>query len=500
MSRGRRRATDASLPGSGRRPKAGRRTKVGGRPTAGGHPSIGGDTAARGRPAAGGQGRRRRTRLGRLGTRIVALSVVSVLATAAVIGLLVHQMVGVIEDGRLRDRAAQTLVGAGDLFAEVGVLQRGAALDAKELPAELREQASRGVVTLRTASDGVTSVLAAGPVTVDGKPRVLSVAVEVPAAESSQAAVDRVLVAAAAGTGLVLAVVAGIVATGLTRRLETASAASLALGVGTDGRGPDGDGDAVGVTDAIGGRRKRPDEVDQLAEAIDAMADKLRARLEAEQRFTADLAHELRTPLAGLLMASELLDDDTRPAQLVRDRAERLRVLVEDLLEVSRLEAGSVPVDAQPVDLDQAVAAAVRRAAAEGVPGADAGRWESEAPGGMVVLEQRRLDRVISNLLKNAAAHGRAPVTIRISRAQLSFTDSGEGFPEAILDTGPARFVSRGGGWGLGLTIARAQAEVQDIGFTLSNAPDAGARVTLAFPVPYRQVATPATGSLPVLD
>lgn len=439
-------------------------------------------------------------RLGRLGTRIVALAVVSVLTTAAVIGLLVHQMVGVMEDGRLRDRATQSLVGAGDLFAEVGVLQRGATLDAKDLSPELREQAKWGIVTLRSTENGTNRVVAAGPVTVADKPRVLSVTVDVPEAESSQAAVDRVLIAAAAGTGLMLAVVAGIIATGLTRRLETASAASLALGVGPDDRGWDGDGAPAGVTEAIGGRRKRPDEVDQLAEAIDAMADKLRARLEAEQRFTADLAHELRTPLAGLLMASELLDEDTRPAQLVRDRAERLRVLVEDLLEVSRLEAGSVPVDARPVDLEQAVAAAVRRAAAEGVPGADAGRWESEAPGGIVVLEQRRLDRVISNLLKNAAAHGRAPVTIRISRAQLSFTDSGDGFPEAILDTGPARFVSRGGGWGLGLTIARAQAEVQDIGFTLSNAADAGARVTLAFPLPYRQVEAGSTGSLPLID
>lgn len=416
--------------------------------------------------------RLKRRMLGRLGWRIVLLAVGCVVVTTSVLGLLVHQMVGMMEDGRVRDRAAAALASAGDLYAEVGVLPSQARLDDATLPTDVRSAATDSVVTFVRGGGGEpTTVVAAGPMTVDGLRRVLSVSADASDLDAARASIDGVLVAAGLATALFLATIAGVTAAGLTRRLETAAGASLELAVDRGG--------GHGVRSALGGRPRHPDEVDRLAESIDAMAAQLHSRLEAEQRFTADLAHELRTPLAGMLMASDLLDD-SRPAQLVRDRTQRLRVLVEDLLEVSRLEAGVTPVLAEPIDLGSAVHAAVKRAVAEGVPGADAVQWEYEGSGGTVMLEQRRLDRVISNLLKNAAAHGAAPVTLRVSSAQVSVTDSGSGFPAAILDAGPSRFVSRGGGWGLGLTIARAQAEQQDIGFWLSNAP--GARITLVFP------------------
>lgn len=75
-----------------------------------------------------------------------------------------------------------------------------------------------------------------------------------------------------------------------------------------------------------------------MGRALDQMADALQARLEAERRVTADIAHELRTPVTGLLTAAELLPPG-RPAELVRDRAAVLARLVEDILEVARLDA-----------------------------------------------------------------------------------------------------------------------------------------------------------------
>ncbi|MFI9556040.1 sensor histidine kinase [Nonomuraea endophytica] len=84
-------------------------------------------------------------------------------------------------------------------------------------------------------------------------------------------------------------------------------------------------------------RAWRGDEVVAVGRALDRMADALQARLEAERRVTADIAHELRTPVTGLLTAAELLPPG-RPTELVRDRAAVLAKLVEDILEVARLD------------------------------------------------------------------------------------------------------------------------------------------------------------------
>ncbi|MYR61331.1 two-component sensor histidine kinase, partial [Streptomyces sp. SID625] len=77
------------------------------------------------------------------------------------------------------------------------------------------------------------------------------------------------------------------------------------------------------------GRGGRGDEVTEIAATVDAMADSLRDRLETEQRFTADVAHELRTPLMGLVTASGLLPEG-EATDLVRDRVGVLRTLVEE--------------------------------------------------------------------------------------------------------------------------------------------------------------------------
>ncbi len=97
------------------------------------------------------------------------------------------------------------------------------------------------------------------------------------------------------------------------------------------------------------------DEVAAVAGALDTMASSLQSKLTSEQRFTADVAHELRTPLTGLHAAAELLPPG-RPTELVRDRVATLRTLTEDLLEISRLDAGR-----QLLELDGAAVLAAER-------------------------------------------------------------------------------------------------------------------------------------------
>ncbi|MFI1419078.1 ATP-binding protein [Streptomyces sp. NPDC020731] len=342
----------------------------------------------------------------------------------------------------------------------------------------------------------------------------------------------------------------------LSRRLRKAATAANRVAKGeTD----------VRVREAIGGVVR--DETDDLASAVDAMADALRQRLEAERRVTADIAHELRTPVTGLLTAAELLPPG-RPTELVLDRAKAMRTLVEDVLEVARLDSASERAELQDILLGEFVARRVRarssrpdRAgsgngvrsrgsrgggggrggaletdddAAVRVPpfgrnreerGNGAGDHESglTRTGGSrdpdvtvrvvheseVTTDPRRLERVLFNLLANAARHGRPPIEVTVEGRVIRVRDHGPGFPEALLAEGPSRFRTgsadrAGRGHGLGLTIAAGQARVLGARLTFRNVrppgasdgvPAEGAVAVLWLP----EHAPTNTGSYPVL-
>ncbi|MER8233051.1 HAMP domain-containing sensor histidine kinase [Streptomyces sp. NPDC094049] len=212
------------------------------------------------------------------------------------------------------------------------------------------------------------------------------------------------------------------------------------------------------------------DEIAEISSAVDLMADALRDRLLGEQRFTADVAHELRTPLAGLVASASLLPECEATA-LVRDRVHVLHGLVDDLLEISRLDAGTEEADLRPVPVGDLVAESVERA------GLDARVTVTGGP--VAVTDPRRLDRVVTNLLVNAARHGAGPVEVTVTATgggttALVVRDHGPGFPADLLAHGPQRFrtgtAERGRGHGLGLTIAVGQSEVIGARLTLTNA------------------------------
>ncbi|MER6217583.1 MULTISPECIES: two-component system sensor histidine kinase CseC [unclassified Streptomyces] len=366
----------------------------------------------------------------------------------------------------------------------------GAKVNDPELPAELRDKARSGRrgTYIQETPKRAPEVWAAVPL---GNGQVLSMHHQFRESANMVRDLDRALVIGS------LAVVIGGSALGvliggqISSRLRKAAAAAQRVAHGDP---------EVRVRDAVGGVVR--DETDDLARAVDAMADALQQRLEAERRVTADIAHELRTPVTGLLTAAELLPPG-RPTELVRDRAQAMRALVEDVLEVARLDGASERAELQDVALGEFVARRVTALMPEATVRVVADEIVSTDP--------RRLERILGNLLANAARYGRPPVQVDVEGRVVRVRDHGAGFPEALLREGPSRFrtgsTDRAGvGHGLGLTIAEGQARVLGARLTFRNvaAPGgaenegaaAGAVAVLWLP----EHAPTATGSFPVIQ
>jgi signal transduction histidine kinase len=231
----------------------------------------------------------------------------------------------------------------------------------------------------------------------------------------------------------------------------------------------------------------------EMAAALEMKIADLSAAQARERRFTADVAHELRTPLTALVgeasLLAEHLDgmpaDSRRPAELLIADVARLRRLVDDLLEISRLDAGAESVHAVPVDLRSLVGATVE---ARGWNG----RVRLEGDGLSLTSDPRRLERILGNLVDNALEHGGGQVAIHIGRdgdaAAIEISDDGPGIPPEHLPHIFERFYKAdearsGGGTGLGLAIARENARLLGGDIDVSSSLGEGTRFTLRLPV-----------------
>ena len=234
--------------------------------------------------------------------------------------------------------------------------------------------------------------------------------------------------------------------------------------------------DAVRVSDRMAegdlAARMKPagdDEFGVIAQSFNKVADRLTAAVAASERsaaqqarFVSDTAHELRTPTSALLASAVALEDPAtrdEAATRVVPQLRRLSALTENLLELSRLDAGRAPVRAEDLDLTDLAAEAVADA-----PGASLGGVPLGVRTDPVLVRS-----ILGNLLDNAARYGRPPVEVRVfahaGRAVVTVADAGDGVPEDLRDFVFDRFVRgdaarHGSGSGLGLAIAREHARL----------------------------------------
>lgn len=404
--------------------------------------------------------------------KIAALAASTACLVAVAVGVLVHVWTAKDIRGRAEAEAFNTVYSAMGTYRRTGTLADGADLDPAELPAALRHPADGDRHTAYDARvDGNLgpSVWAAQRVGGPASP-VLAVRVNMGPKLHDLYRLDMTmvvasLVALAAATPLTV-YGAGLLGRRLRQVSETAGRIS------------------AGDLDARTGPTKGRDEVADIAATVDLMADSLSRRLRTERRFTADVAHELRTPVGGLLAAADLLPPG-ETEDLLRARVRDLRGLVEDLLEISRLDAGAEEPVRVRVPLGAVVAEAVARTGldtdldiADDVP--DTGTPQT------VETDPRRLERIVGNLVINAHRHGAAPVQVTVEGRTVVVRDHGPGFPPDLLLEGPRRFhtgaTERGSGHGLGLTIALGQARLLGAELRLDNAPDGGAVAILRLP------------------
>jgi signal transduction histidine kinase len=247
-------------------------------------------------------------------------------------------------------------------------------------------------------------------------------------------------------------------------------------------------------------RKFTRDEVELLQLVSERVAIAIeRARLHEETvqldqlklNFVAIASHELRTPatsvygvLKTLSERGEELGEEMRE-ELLRvgvEQGERLRRLLEELLDLSRLDARAVNVDPRPVVLRAALAEVVSGA----LPSGDG--VELDVPDNLaVVVDPLVLERVITNLVVNAARYGAPPIRIeaqqRDRHLRIAVEDSGGGIPQELEGRIFDRFARGGGdsGHGLGLAIARAYAQAHG-GDLVYDPHDRGARFELLIP------------------
>ena len=296
--------------------------------------------------------------------------------------------------------------------------------------------------------DGTTDglVYAAAPITPPGRP--LTIVVLVRDEPGLRAGAGYLLLAAAAAL-LVAFLVADRLSRRITRPLQDAEAATRRIAAGDlDARvGPDG----------------ADPELASLAHSINAMAASLARSRGLERQFLLSVSHDLRTPLTSIRGFAEAIadgtaDDTRRAAEVVTAEARRLERLVQDLLDLAKLDSRRFSLELRTVDAVEVVVDT-----AEGFrPAAEAAdlTLDIDAPDSRldVTADPDRLAQVVANLVENALEFARTRVAVRL-RAHgddivLDVVDDGPGIPADDLPHVFERFYrSRRTGSGLGLAI-----------------------------------------------
>jgi len=240
----------------------------------------------------------------------------------------------------------------------------------------------------------------------------------------------------------------------------------------------------------------------ETAAALESSVAELREMEAGARRFAADVSHELRTPLAAMSAVTDVLDEDAAgldpdtatAVRLISAETAKLARLVDDLMEVSRFDAGAAVLHLDEIDLAESIR---RTLASRGwsdtvcteLPPPDAVRGR---------VDPRRLDVVVANLVGNALKHGARPVRIRLEAprtpaggrlAVIEVLDSGPGIPDDVLPYVFERFYksdtarTRSEGSGLGLSITAENVRMHGGHVRAANHPAGGAVFTVELPL-----------------
>lgn len=244
----------------------------------------------------------------------------------------------------------------------------------------------------------------------------------------------------------------------------------------------------------------------ETAAALEESIAELR-RMEARaRRFAADVSHELRTPLAAMSVVTDILDEDAArldpdtasAVRLISEETANLARLVEDLMEISRFDAGAAVLHLDEIDLAESVQ---RTLSSRG--------WQDSVatllpPPGVLRgrVDPRRLDVIVANLIGNALRHGAPPVRLSLHGHQqpapggarrwavIEVLDGGPGIPETVLPHIFDRFYksdtarTRTEGSGLGLAITTENVHLHGGTIRAANHPGGGAVFTVELPLP----------------
>ncbi len=244
------------------------------------------------------------------------------------------------------------------------------------------------------------------------------------------------------------------------------------------------------------------DEFSQLAARFNLMAEKLDQVEAMRRRLIGDVSHELRTPLTAIKGSMEGLMDGVLPAneetfQQIHAEADRLNRLVDDLQELSRVEANAYQLDIQPLDVSTLARTVTKRLALHAESKRITLDFELAPDLPLVLADEDRAVQILTNLTGNALHYtvegGRVTLSAKrlIGEIQISVIDTGIGIPPEHLShifdrfyrVDKSRSRQSGGGSGIGLTIARALVEAQGGRIWVESAGD-GRGSTFVFTLP----------------
>lgn len=249
-----------------------------------------------------------------------------------------------------------------------------------------------------------------------------------------------------------------------------------------------------------------PTEIARLVASFNSMARQVKMTLQSQQDLVANVSHDLKTPLTSIQGFSQALLDGTasdaaaqeRAASIIHDEASRMRRLVDDLLDLARLEAGQVSLARELVNVGELLRACATRFAPQTEQGRVTLEMEVPATLPLVVGDADRLGQVFGNLVDNALKHaggaaGEGRVVLRAEQqdgsVSCSITDNGPGIPAEDLARVFERFYQvdksrarRRGGAGLGLAIAQEIVHAHGGQIRVESVEGLGTRFTVDLP------------------